>query len=75
MQLLSHEGMLQGLTLNSWKAMSQVARTGVGCVFIQVVVCVVAQLDLLSGPLTDVCPCLSPDKWLQRNGSVLIGRS
>lgn len=55
--------------------MSQVARTGVGYVFIQVVVCVVAQRDLRSGPLADVCPCLSPDKWLQRNGSVLIGRS
>lgn len=74
MQLLSHEGKLQSLTPNDWKATSQVARTGVGCVFIQVVVRVVAHLDL-SDPLIDVCPCLCPAKRLQRNGSVLIERS
>ena len=65
MQLLSHEVMLQGLTPSGWKATSQAARTGVGCVFLQVVVSVVAPLVLLSDPLTDVCPFLSPAKWLQ----------
>jgi len=67
--------MLQGSDPNGWKATSQVARTGVGHVFIQVVVHLVAQLDLLSDPLADVCPCLCPSKRLQRNGSVLIERS
>lgn len=67
--------MLQGFDSKRLESNEPSSKSGVGCVFVKVGVHVVAQLDLLSDPLISVCPCLSPAKWLQRNSSVLIGRS
>lgn len=57
-QLFSHEEILQGLTPSSGKAMSQVERTSVGCVFIQLVVHVVAHLIFFETP-SPVCAHVS----------------